>query len=55
MVNTKYTKLDDNAETTSSFILANNENGSRTVFAYKKETVILFSKNNRFYPKPSPA
>lgn len=36
-VNTKYTKLDDNAETTSSFILANNENGSRTVFAYKKE------------------
>lgn len=36
-VNTKYMEISDKASTTSSFILANKENGSRTVFAYKKE------------------
>ena len=34
-VNTKYLELRDNHNTTSSFVLANKQNGSRTTFAYK--------------------
>ena len=34
-VNTKYLELNDKYETTSSFIIANNKNGSRTIFGYR--------------------
>lgn len=40
-VNTKYLELRDNHQTTSSFVLANRLNGSRTTFAYKPEKVIM--------------
>ena len=38
-VNTKYLELRDNHNTTSSFVLANKQNGSRTTFAYKPKKV----------------
>ena len=38
-VNTKYLELKDGFKTTSSFILANSSNGSRTVFTYRPEEV----------------
>ena len=38
-VNTTYLELKDNHSTTSSFVLANKQNGSRTTFAYKPKKV----------------
>ena len=38
-VNTEYLELKDNHSTTSSFVLANKQNGSRTTFAYKPKKV----------------
>ena len=38
-VNTEYLELRNNHSTTSSFVLANKQNGSRTTFAYKPKKV----------------
>ena len=40
-VNTKYLEMNDELITTSSFILANSENGSRTIFTYWPNTMTM--------------
>lgn len=40
-VNTDYVEVDPNNDTTSSFILVNSKNGSRTIFTYRNENMIL--------------
>ena len=43
--NTKYLELRDDLETTSSYIIANMSNGSRTVLTAKKESIKKLSQN----------
>ena len=49
-VNTKYLELRDNHSTTSSFVLANKQNGSRTTFAYKPKKVEMTEFKLDFIP-----
>ncbi len=49
-VNTKYLELRDNHSTTSSFVLANRQNGSRTTFAYKPKKVEMSKFELDFNP-----
>ena len=49
-VNTKYLELRDNHSTTSSFVLANKQNGSRTTFAYKPKKVEMNEFKLDFIP-----
>ena len=49
-VNTKYLELRDNHSTTSSFVLANKQNGSRTTFAYKPKKVEMTKFELDFNP-----
>ena len=49
-VNTTYLELNSEHQTTSSFIIANKENGSRTVFTYRPNTVKMNSIKLNFEP-----
>ena len=49
-VNTKYLELRNNHSTTSSFVLANKQNGSRTTFAYKPKKVEMNEFKLDFIP-----
>ena len=49
-VNTKYLELRDNHSTTSSFVLANKQNGSRTTFAYKPKKIEMTKFELDFTP-----
>ncbi len=49
-VNTKYLKVSDEHITTSSFIIANQENGSRTVFAYNPSDLKMENFDIDFKP-----
>ncbi len=49
-VNTKYLEVSNDIETTTSFILANKENGSRTVYTYKPEDMKLKDFELDFIP-----
>lgn len=49
-VNTRYLELRDNYNTTSSIVLANKQNGSRTTFAYKPKKVEMNNFELDFIP-----
>lgn len=49
-VNTTYLELNSEHQTTSSFIIANKSNGSRTVFTYRPKTVKMNSIRLNFEP-----
>lgn len=49
-VNTTYLELNSEHQTTSSFIIANKENGSRTVFTYRPSTVKMNPIKLNFEP-----
>lgn len=49
-VNTDYLELRDNHNTTSSVVLANKANGSRTTFAYKPKKVVMNPFTLNFTP-----
>ena len=49
-VNTDYLELRDGHETTSSFVLANKQNGSRTTFAYKPKKIEMTKFELNFKP-----
>lgn len=48
-VSTKHIEIDKGRDTTLAFILLNSENGSRTVFTYREETLVLDKKINEKY------
>ena len=49
-VNTDYLELRDGHDTTSSIVLANKANGSRTTFAYKPKKVVMHPFTLNFEP-----
>lgn len=48
-VSTKHIEVDKGRDTTLAFILLNSENGSRTVFTYREDTLVLDKKINEHY------
>lgn len=49
-VNTKYLELNESHTTTSSFIIANQKNGSRTIFTYRPNTIKMNPIKLNFEP-----
>lgn len=49
-VNTKYLDISDEYATTNSFIVANKENGSRTIFTYRSKSMAMTTCNIDFEP-----
>jgi len=49
-VDTTYLQMDDNVKTTSSFVLVNKNNGSRTLFTYRPEDYYMKMMDYNFTP-----
>lgn len=49
-VNTKYLEINDQIKTTSSFIIANRENGSRTILTHRLPSIKMHKVELDFYP-----